>query len=169
METARCTNRNAEESWVAIMEKVTKRVLEKRQSIWEKEPGEIREALKKSRGTFGQSFFPALYATEGSRNMHLAFLTFRTALLNPECDFRTMKLIVENFMTSAVPVTFLWSGMPETGEFLQDVAKEIGPIETREELRMLFEELILYVGRLNYWLDAAMPWYPLLETYEKMK
>ncbi len=101
--------------------------------------------------------------------MHLTFMAFRAALLDPKSDLETMKLIVKNFMAAAAPVTFMWGGMPETGKFLENVAKAIGTINSREELQVLMEELIFYVGRLNYWLDAAIPWYPLVETFEKIK
>jgi len=52
---------------------------------------------------------------------------------------------------------------------LANVAAQIDTVTTREELLKLIGELVLYVGRLNYWLDGAMPWSQLVETYEKVK
>jgi hypothetical protein len=39
-------------------------------------------------------------------------------------------------------------------------------IGSRDEFIGFIEELILYIGRLNQWLDARMPWYELVQTYD---
>ena len=151
------------------MAKVTEQVVERRRSIWEKEPAEVRRALTKGEGTFNQSFFPALYATEGSRNIHFTLVIFRKVLLDSKSDLSTVKMILKTFLESVLPVTLVWGGMAEAGGFLANVAAQIDTVTTREELLKLIGELVLYVGRLNYWLDGAMPWSQLVETYEKVK
>ena len=151
------------------MTKIVGQVAEKRRSIWEKEPPEVRRALTKSAGTFDESFFPALYATEGSRNIHFTLVAFRKVLLDPKSDLETVKTVVKTYLPHMVPVTFSLFGMTEAGGFLESIAAQIDTVTTREELLALVEELAFYVGRLNYWLDAAMPWYQLVETYEKLE
>lgn len=129
----------------------------------------MRKTLKESVGTFDESFFPAIYAVEGSRNFHLALVAIRKVLFDPNTDLVTVKLLLRTFMMLLVPITFTSTGMSETSKFLESVAGQVDTVAEHEELLRLIEELVLYVGRLNYWLDGAMPWYQLVEEYEKLK
>ena len=140
-----------------------------REAIWETEPAEVRKALKETMGTFEQSFFPAIYAVEGTRNVHMTLVSLRKTALSQTNDVETVKVMLKEYLLGVVTPNFVWGGVLDAANFLEDVAKNADEVSNREELIQLLEELALYVGRLNYWLDAAMPWKPLLTTYEIAK
>jgi hypothetical protein len=145
------------------------RAKEMRNAIWEKEPKEVRKALVEAEGTFGTSFFPAMYAIEGSRNMHMTFVALRKVALDEASDVGTVKLAVKWYLKGTITPVLLWGGLPGVGEWLEQIATEIESVNTRGELVAIISELALYLGRLNYWLDAAAPWYDLLTAYDSAK
>lgn len=151
------------------MTKIVKELREKRLEIWENEPEEVRKSLLNSKGAYGQSFFPALFATEGTRNLHFTIVSFRKVALKETSDLDTMKDLLKSLMDIRVDQTFNWGGMPEIAKHLENVTHNIGAISERGEFIALLEELALYIGRLNYWLDTKMPWHELYNLYEKVK
>lgn len=50
-----------------------------------------------------------------------------------------------------------WYGLPEAGELVADVAAHLPALTGRAAIEVL-EGLILYIGRLSLWIDAAIPW-----------
>jgi hypothetical protein len=59
-----------------------------------------------------------------------------------------------------------WLKLNETERFLKDISSDMMAIGSRDEFIGFIEELILYIGRLNQWLDARMPWFELVQTYD---
>jgi hypothetical protein len=151
------------------MASLADRVKEMRSAIWEKEPKEVGKALVEAEGTFGTTFFPAMYAVEWSRNMHMMLVDLRKVALDEASDVGTVRLFATACLQGPMLSSLTYAGMDETRKQLENVGAEISGVKTRRELVAVVSELTLYVGRLNYWLDQGMPWYELVMLYEKMK
>jgi hypothetical protein len=136
-----------------------------RKKMWADEPKEIEEALTGNPGTEGSLFFSAIYAVDDTKNLTHSLYTIRKAVRSENLDLHTVKRMMKYFLDDYIP-WMGWLKLTETEEVLRGVSVDMSTIESREELIVFIEELILYVGRLNQWLDARMPWYELVQTYE---
>jgi len=147
------------------MNDIVRRMRSYRKKMWADEPKEIEEALTGNPGTEGSLFFSAIYAVDDTKNLTHSLYTIRKAVRSENLDLHTVKRMMKYFLDDYIP-WMGWLKLTETEEVLRGVSVDMSTIESREELIVFIEELILYVGRLNQWLDARMPWYELVQTYE---
>ena len=59
-----------------------------------------------------------------------------------------------------------WYGLPQSAGVL-DAAADALAVMAAPDGRALIEALLIYVGRLNLWLDAAIPWNELNRVFER--
>ena len=140
----------------------------KREEIWENEPQEVKAAFITAKGTGDSTFFPCLYGDFEARACHHALYTLRQTLRSGGVDFKTIKVMTQNSLTNYLPY-LNWPGLHDSEKFIKHVAGELSVIDTESEFIQLLEELALYVGRLNYWIDQSMPWYELIQAYDTAK
>ena len=88
-------------------------------------------------------------------------------MLNDEVDFETIKLITRNHLLNYLPY-LNWPRLYDSEQFFNEVAAELMDVNDEEEFIEFLEELTLYIGRLNYWLDQSMPWYEIVQAYESV-
>ena len=136
-----------------------------REKMWASEPNEIQAALTDNKGTEGSLFFSALYAVDDTKHLTHSLYTFRKALRQDNLDLKTVKQIMKSFLDYYIP-WMAWLKLNETERFLKDISSDMMAIGSRDEFIGFIEELILYIGRLNQWLDARMPWFELVQTYD---
>ena len=110
-------------------------------------------------------FFPCLYGDFEARGCHHALYTLRQTLRKEDVDFKTIKLMTKNSLINYLPY-LNWPRLYDSESFFKEVAEELTAIDSRDEFIELLEELALYVGRLNFWMDQSMPWYELVQAYE---
>jgi len=137
----------------------------KREEIWVDEPQEVKDAFQTAKGSGDSEFFPCLYGDFEARACHHALYTLRQTLRNGDVDFKTIKLMTKNSLINYLPY-LNWPKLYDSENFFKEVAEEVTAVESTDEFIQLLEELTLYVGRLNFWIDQSMPWYELLQAYE---
>ncbi len=147
------------------MSNLVEKVRKKREEIWVDEPQEVKDAFLTAKGSGDTSFFPCLYGDFEARACHHALYTLRQALRSGDVDFKTIKLMTKNSLINYLPY-LNWPKLYDSENFFKEVAEELIAIESTDEFIQLLEELALYVGRLNYWIDQSMPWYELVQAYE---
>ncbi len=149
------------------MSEYTKKLRGLREAVWESEPIDIKKLTDKSVGytdTWGSSFFPTIFGwgeTIASRNI---LFVIRQTLLEDDVELNTVKRLTANFLSTYVPFV-KWANLPEYEQILRDSSEEVTRIESREELVELLEELVFYVGRLNYWIEPQIPWDEMIKTF----
>lgn len=147
------------------MTNLVEKVRNKREEIWVHEPQEVTDAYLSARGSGDSSFFPCLYGDFEARACHHVLYTLRQTLRSGNADFKTIKRMTKNSLINYLP--FLnWPKLYDSEKFFKEVAEELMTIESPDEFIQLLEELTLYVGRLNFWIDQSMPWYELVQAYE---
>jgi hypothetical protein len=149
------------------MPSVVEKVRKKRQEIWVTEPQEVKDAFLSATGSGDSSFFPCLYGDFEARGCHHALYTIRQTMLNDEVDFKTIKIITNKQLISYLPY-LSWPKLHDSEQFFKEIATELMGIRNEEEFIEFLEELTLYVGRLNYWLDQSMPWYEIVQAYDSV-
>jgi hypothetical protein len=147
------------------MANLVEKVRNKREEIWVNEPQEVKDAYLTAKGSGDSSFFPCLYGDFEARGCHHALYTLRQTLRSGDVDFKTIKLMTKNSLINYLPY-LNWPKLYDSENFFKEVAEELVAIESTEEFIQLLEELTLYVGRLNFWIDQSMPWYELVQAYE---
>jgi len=147
------------------MPSIVEAVRKKREAIWVNEPKEVNASFLTAKGSGDSTFFPCLYGNFEARACHHALYTFRQTLRGGDADFPTIKLLTRNYLTNYLPY-LNWPKLHDSEKFIKAVAEDLSAIESENEFIQLLEELILYVGRLNYWIDQNMPWHELVQSYE---
>ena len=147
------------------MNDVVQKMRSHREKMWAREPEDIEVALGGNPGTEGSLFFSAIYAVDDTKNMAHSLYTVRKAIRSEDLDLHTVKRMLKHFLDYYIP-WMGWLKLTETETFLKGISEDMLAIETREIFVTFIEELILYVGRLNQWLDARMPWHELIQTYD---
>ena len=147
------------------MSGLVEEVRKKREEIWVNEPQEVKASFLTAKGSGDSTFFPCLYGDFEARACHHALYTLRQTLRNGGVDFQTIMLMTQNSLRNYLPY-LSWPGLHDSEKFIKDVAEELTTIDSENEFIQLLEELALYVGRLNFWIDQSMPWYELIQAYE---
>ncbi len=149
------------------MGNIVEKVRKKREEIWMLEPQEVGDAFLSARGSGDSSFFPCLYGNFEARSCHHALYTIRQTMLSNEVDFKTIKLITKNYLLNYLPY-LNWPRLYDSERFFKEIATELMGIGNEEEFIEFLEDLTLYIGRLNYWLDQSMPWYEIVQAYDSV-
>ena len=89
----------------------------------------------------------------------------RHALMQPDTDLGTLKLISRQFLELYVSY-FGMTNLPDTTGLLREAAAEVMGLDSREQLRELLEELVRYCGRLHYWIEPLMPWEDIIRAFQ---
>ena len=147
------------------MSNLVDKVRKKREEIWADEPKEVKDAFVTAKGSGDSSFFPCLYGDFEARACHHVLYTIRQTLRSGDVDFNTLKLMTKNSLINYLPY-LNWPKLYDSENFFKEVAEEVTSVESTHEFIQLLEELTLYVGRLNFWMDQSMPWYELVQAYE---
>lgn len=129
-------------------------VREARKAMWAGVPSEVQELVKR-RGVM-LPVGPLLYGESETRKLHELLWTVRARATAGDGAApwlaETVLLLLEH---SAARLRDL-VGLEEAPSFLLETARRL-----REEVRVsvaLLDELLLYTGRLNHWLDLFIPW-----------
>ena len=148
------------------MSDIVEKVRAKRKEIWVNEPKEVRDAFLTAKGSGDSAFFPCLYGNFEARACHHTLYTLRQTLRDGrKVDLDTIKLLTKNALLNYLPY-LNWPKLYASEDFFKATAGEIGAIASTEDFIELLEELALYVGRLNFWIDQSMPWFELVQAYE---
>ena len=150
------------------MPSLAEKVQKKREEIWVNEPQEVKASFLTAKGSGDSAFFPCLYGDFEARACHHVLYTLRQTLRSGSVDFETIKLMTKNSLINYLPY-LSWPGLLDSESFIKQTAEELFAIDSKNEFLRLLEELALYVGRLNYWIDQGMPWYELIQAFEAAK
>lgn len=146
-------------------ENLARIIEEKIDVIWNTKPKEVDQALAKTRGTYGQSFFPAIYAESTTRDLVSTLMSMRDAAKREDTDSNTLKILFVKLLD--MPLAYCeWCGLDDTINLLQRVCAEIEKVNSKEGLVTMLELLVIYFNRLNYWIDENVPWFEILSVYE---
>jgi len=133
--------------------------------IWFKKPDDI-EAVKRRQGAKNQNLTTLIYA-EGDTRALVRFLSYlRELCLSEELDLDTVKKISMIFIESEQSRVLRYYNMKDLGQFLKETLEDLKHIASLQEYTDLIEEVLIYIGRMSFWIDEQIPWSYLASVYK---
>ena len=136
-----------------------------RKAIWVRTPEEIRR-IKKRKGLM-QPGGSIIYAESETRKLQEILWVFKNFLKEKQITIdnlkNSLKALLEHF---SIRIGGL-CGLTDTSTLLKNASELISRLDTSEELNNILDELMLYSGRVNMWIDLLIPWNDLNEQMKE--
>jgi hypothetical protein len=141
----------------------------KRLEVWAYEPREIgRLRAGAVEGPFGQLASPILLAESHSREFARTATNLRQLAKSDQVDVKSLVAMTKPLLDSYEFCMGFNNVLPDNRRFAMEAQECLKQVSTPQEYASLMEEVTLYVGRVNYWLDAVIPWGDLGKTFAPM-
>ena len=140
-----------------------------REAIWLDEPADINRLEVRRKGPRNQGASPLLYADMKLWELVVFLNHLRGFAREGKVDLETMKVITEGVLESFAKQYGNWFEITDTAEVVRQAKGALQAVKTLEEYAALVEELALYVGRVEYWVDLLIPWAKFGEVFEQVK
>jgi hypothetical protein len=138
-----------------------------REQIWRKPSGEIR-GLTRRKGTL-QPAGHILCVESETRILHDVLWTlYQPVLKNPDA-ITWAKPAAAELLTHFSRRMSGWYQLEEISKCIASARDLINSANTAEDYLAVMEETMLYVGRVNMWVDLQVPWYDLNRVVAKRK
>jgi len=139
-------------------------VRESRKRIWNTEPHEVKKLLKIR--SYGQNCMVVLYAESETRQLVDFLYCLKVATKREKVELESIKEITKVLLEFYASKFNGWYQMSDTANLFKEIISAIDEITDKVNFNMLLEELLLYVGRLNFWIEVKIPWYAIIGIYE---
>jgi hypothetical protein len=140
-----------------------------RKAIWLDEPADIDRLKARRKGPRNQGASPLLYADMKLGELVVFLNHLRGFAREGKVDLETMKVITEGVLESFAKQYGNWFELTDTAEVVRQAKGALPEMKTLEEYAELVEELALYVGRVEHWIDLLIPWARFGEVFERVK
>ena len=144
-----------------------KKLSEDLNKMWQNKPPDL-DNLKKRTGNLDFHCSPIIEAEHEASMLCNELWGLREALKREENDKKTLTEITKILLGFSARRFDGYYKMPLTHRLLEDAINVCDQIETREELKELLEQLLLYFGRLDWWIHPLIPWYDISVTFERV-
>lgn len=141
---------------------------EARKSIWLTKPDEV-ERVRGRKGARGQNFSIMVYAEGDTRGVIDFLHSVRTTVKEENIDLKTMIAIAVNHLEFQANRFERYYDMVDLPGLMKKTSTGLKEVKDKEEYLRLIEAFMLYIGKINYWLDLEIPWSELAERYESVK
>ena len=128
-----------------------------RERAWTKPPSEIRGLLKR-KGTL-QPAGHILCVESETRILHDILWTLYQAVLKNSDALTWTKPATVELLTHFSKRMWGWYQLEEASKYIASARDLAGNANTAAEYLAVMEEVMLYVGRVNMWVDLLIPWY----------
>jgi hypothetical protein len=136
-----------------------------RKAIWEKVPEEIHR-IKKRKGLM-QPAGSIVYAESETRKLQEILWVFKNLLKEKQITIDNLKNSLRALLEHFSIRIGGWCGLTDTSTLLKNASELISRLDTSEELNNILDELMLYSGRVNMWIDLLIPWNDLNEQMKE--
>lgn len=124
--------------------------------IWEKLPDEILELIE--RPGIMRPVGPLLHAEADTHLFHEYLATSIRVLPADNEALKQFNMIFAHHLCDFHEKMASWYLLPQTAGVIKSYIEQLSQAGGRQSFTTLLENLMLFVGRLNYWLDALIPW-----------
>jgi hypothetical protein len=140
-------------------------IKKERKKIWLVEPNEVKKLLETT-GTFGQTCTVVLYIESETRQMVDFLYCLREAAKQEDVTLDSLRTITRTWLDLTAAKAEGWYHLSDTLRIIKEAASALDRITTKDYYNALLEELLLYIGRLNFWIEMRIPWYEIIGTFE---
>jgi hypothetical protein len=141
-------------------------VARERERIWWTIPSDILR-LRGRKGARQQNFTVTMYADGDTRAVGRYLYHLRESSLSDDIDLHTLMQVTLIFLRFDQRRLLRYFELHDAAAVFSRVLHVLPTVHTTSEYRQLIEELLLYVNRLNYWIDLQIPWHKLVTTFSK--
>ena len=138
------------------------------QEPWNNRPEDI-EALTKRTGAKNQRLTPLIYAESDTRALVKCLSYLREISMTEDLDLNTLKVITSIFLQNDQSRAIRYYQMEGYAQFLEKSRAAVNEANSILEYRQVIEEVLIYAGRLNFWIDREIPWASLASTFSGPK
>lgn len=135
--------------------------------IWNKIPEEIR-MMKKSFGIMRPGGI-ILYAESDTRVLHEFSSVILEEISKEKKDFKLFKKILIEFLSFFYNKTLGWYELKETARIIKKYHTFFMRCEKKENFINTLKSFVLFIGRINMWLDTLIPWNDINECFLSLK
>ena len=141
-------------------------ISEKYKEIWLNKPNYL-ELLKKRMGARNQNLTTLMYAESDTRALVKSLFHLRELCLSEEIDLDTLKKVTTIFLVNDQSRALRYYRMEELAHYLSEVIEDLNHVDSIRAYKSLIEGVLLYMGRLNFWIDEEIPWFSLTSVFLK--
>lgn len=132
-------------------------ISDKYKEIWLNKPKDL-ESLKKRMGARNQNLTTLIYAESDTRALVKSLFLLRELCLSEEIDLDTLKKVTTIFLVNDQSRALRYYRMEELAHYLREVIEDLNHVDSIRAYKSLIEEVLFYMGRLNFWIDKEIPW-----------
>lgn len=148
----------------AHLKKVVKMIKTEREKIWLHRPEDIK-TLKKRVGPMKQKFTTIIYADNDTQSVVKYLYNLREVSKLAGIDLETLKKVTLMQLQFDQKRATIYYHLGNTAKIFTRTVEAIQEVRSTEDYRDLIGEMLLYIGKLNYWIDLEIPWNKLAITF----
>jgi hypothetical protein len=134
-----------------------------------KEMPEDVKSLRTRTGAFGYHAAPTILAMEESRAVADELWYLRELCKKDSVELKCLQEITKVIFELRSLRFENWYRMKFTAKLLRDSSKALAETANKIECKDLLEQLMLYTGRLNIWIETMVPWDAISKAFEKSR
>ena len=139
-----------------------------REAIWLDEPADVRRLKARRKGPRSQGASPVIYADMKLWGLVVFVNQLRSVAREGKADLDTLKIITERLLEFYAKQYGGWFDLTDTAAIVHEAKAATRELKSLEEYVALAEELSLYIGRMEYWVDLLIPWAEFGEAFERV-
>jgi len=134
--------------------------------VWSSEPRDVKKIREKVLGAFRHTGPVVLYAESETREIVDYLWHLKAAAHEGSVPPQHLKVLVCRILDSKADKWRRWYKMEEIPQLMEEVSRGLRNVEKGEDLVELIEAFLLYIGRVNFWLDSAIPWLSISSVFD---
>ncbi|MEM3640848.1 MAG: hypothetical protein QXH37_02855 [Candidatus Bathyarchaeia archaeon] len=138
------------------------------QETFKEMPEDVKN-LKTLTGAFGYRAAPTILAMEESRAVADELWYLRELCKKESVGLDCLKEAAKVILELRSLRFEGWYKMKSTANLLRDSAKALAESTDKTEYKNLLEQLMLYIGKQNVWIETMVPWDALSKAFEKAR
>lgn len=141
------------------IQRVTELLERKFRENWLTEPEDVKRLrIGQVQGTYRQIAGPIIYAESETREM-VDYLWLLIGLVKEDkCDINSAKNTITCFLEYKLDKWSAWYKIEEIAVLFKEVILAMEKSTNKEEILSLLTPLQMFIGKVNFWLDASIPW-----------
>jgi hypothetical protein len=148
------------------IDRVIRSIRKERERIWLHRSEDIG-TLRKRIGSMKQNFTTIMYADTDTQSLVKYLYNLRETSKMKGVHLGTLKQAAILFLEFDRRRATVYYRLNITAKLLEKVIDAIKGVKSIKTYQTLIGELLLYIGKLNYWIDLEIPWSKLAKAFEK--
>lgn len=147
-------------------EEMLQHLKEETKKVWSSEPQDMKKMKEKVVGAFEHTGPVLLYAESETREIIEYLWNLKAMALQESIPIEYLRVLVCQILDSKADKWRRWYKMKEIPELMDRVSLAFRNVEKGKDFVELIEAFLLYIGRINFWLDSTIPWLSISSVFD---